>query len=309
MIELSVHILTYNSEKHIEETLLSVLKQEVNFKYEIVIGDDCSTDNTLKIVQKYSKTHPHIFKVKKNKKQLGILGNFKSTLDNCIGKYVFDLAGDDLFRTKHALQKMVDILKSDDTLSFIDTGSDKLYDNNNSLQTFFNKQTLTLSKTKYLEKLILGKAASIGVCFNKKYLYQFVDFDYYINLGITVEDYPIIIDLAMNTNFKILPESLNIYRIHSNSASQKKTFKNHYVLKKQMKQLFDLFSIKYNFNTSLVKTFNEEHYKELLFLSGYFQKKQLGLENFKKIQKKSMRDYIHFFASQNTLLRKFISKI
>ncbi|MDN3665902.1 glycosyltransferase family 2 protein [Algibacter miyuki] len=309
MIELSVHLLTYNSGKHIEETLLSILKQNVDFNYEIVVGDDCSTDNTLEIIKQYSTKHPKLFKIKKNESQLGILRNFKATLDRCSGHYIFDIAGDDLFKSEFALQKMVDILKHDDSLGFVDSGSDKLFVKKNTVKSFYNQETLKLSKEAYLDKILLGQAASIGVCFNKKHLYNFVDFDYYINQGITIEDYPIIVDLAMNTNFERIKESLHIYRVHEASYSQKKSFESHYCLKQQMRQLFDFYTEKYNLNKGLIDTFNSHYYKELLFLTGYFEEKQLGKDTYKMIPNKSIKDYIHFWASQNSLFRKLVSII
>ncbi len=73
MVELSVHLITFNNEGHIEETLQSILKQKTTFSYEIVVGDDCSTDNTLNIIDKYAKKKPELFKVKKNERSLGII--------------------------------------------------------------------------------------------------------------------------------------------------------------------------------------------------------------------------------------------
>jgi glycosyltransferase involved in cell wall biosynthesis len=124
MVELSVHLITYNNEKHIEETLQSILKQKVDFNYEIVVGDDCSIDNTLDIIIKYQLAYPNLFNIKKNEKQLGILGNFKATLDRCNGLYVFDIAGDDLLKHENTLQKMVDVLKGNNNLGFVDSGVD-----------------------------------------------------------------------------------------------------------------------------------------------------------------------------------------
>ena len=65
MTELSIHLMTYNNEEFIEDTLKSILKQQCDFDYEIVVGDDASTDNTLKIINTYSAKHPNLFKIKK----------------------------------------------------------------------------------------------------------------------------------------------------------------------------------------------------------------------------------------------------
>lgn len=307
MVKLSVHLITYNNEKHIEETIQSILKQKTDFSYEIVVGDDCSTDNTLKIINTYKNKHPKLFNVKKNNSQLGILKNFKVTLDRCQGKYVFDIAGDDLLKSEYALQKMVTILKSDSGLGFVDSGIDKLYDKNNRDEPFYNKKILESSKGNYKKQILLGKLAPTGICYNKGYLYKHVDFDTYINMGITIEDYPILVDLAMHTDFQRINESLVTYRVHDSSYSHKRAFESHFFLKNQMKSIFDFFSKKYNFSSDIKEKFYSSFYKELLFFAGYFEKKELGQDVFKKLKSKSIKDYIHYWASQNKLFRKLVS--
>ena len=59
----SICCITYNHEKYIEETIDSFLMQETNFPFEIVLGEDCSTDNTRKIVEKYKENYPNIVKL------------------------------------------------------------------------------------------------------------------------------------------------------------------------------------------------------------------------------------------------------
>lgn len=309
MILLSVHLITYNNEQHIEETLKSILKQKVDFDFEIVVGDDCSTDNTFQIINTYQERFPHLFNVNKNDTQLGILRNFKNTLDRCQGKFVFDIAGDDLLKTEDSLQKMLNVLRSDDSLGFVDSGIDKLYKKNNLIKPFCNKKVLESSKENYKKQLLLGKLAPTGICFNKKHLYQFVDFDVYLNMNITIEDYPILVDLVMNTGFKTINESLHIYRVHDNSYSHTKSFKNHYFLKNQMKNLFRYFTNKYNYEENIIKMFYRDYYKELLFLAGYFEEKKIGKETYNMIKRKNIKDHIHYFASQNSLFRKLISII
>lgn len=309
MIDLSVHLITYNNEKHIEETLHSILKQKVDFNYEIVVGDDCSTDNTLEIINEYGNKYPNLFKIKKNKTQLGILKNFKTTLDRCEGKYVFDLAGDDLLNNDYAFQKMVNELKSDEDLGFVDSGFDKIYKENSRLKHFSNQKILEAPPHIYKQQLLLGRLTPIGICFNKKHLYEFVDFDTYLRMNISIDDYPILVDLVMNTSFKTINESLHIYRVHNESYSHIKSFKNHFFLKNQMKNLFCYFAKKYKYDKDLIKDFNKDYYKELLFLCGYFEEKEIGKEIYNIIKQKSIKDHIHYWASQNSLFRKLVSII
>ena len=78
-MKLSVHILTYNCERYIKDALDSVLRQKTTFPFEIVIGDDASSDNSFSIIENYAKTHANR-KAKKNPENLGNLKNFIATL-------------------------------------------------------------------------------------------------------------------------------------------------------------------------------------------------------------------------------------
>lgn len=306
MIVLSVHLITFNNEKHIEETLQSILKQKVDFEYEIVVGDDCSIDDTLTIINKYQLQYPNIFKAHKNERQLGILGNFKATLDRCVGDFVFDIAGDDLLKHDYSLQKMVDVLKMDDTLGFVDSGIDYFYDKTKTTKPFCNKTIIQAAKKNYKEQLLLGKIIPVGVCYNRKYLNKYVDFDAYSNMKITIEDYPILVDLVMNTRFETINESLHLYRVHDDSYSHSKSFDQHLFLKKQMKDLFFYFNNKYKFDDVIIETFHVNYNKSLLLLAGDYEEKVLGNATFKKIKFKSVKDYMYYLASQNTVFRRVL---
>ncbi|MDO5980113.1 glycosyltransferase family 2 protein [Flavivirga spongiicola] len=307
MILLSVHLITFNNEKHIEETLQSILKQKVSFDYEIIIGDDCSTDKTLNIINRYKSNYPHLFNIKRNEAQLGILKNFKTTLDRCKGQFVFDIAGDDVLKHEDALQKMVDTLKKNSKLGFVDAGYDRLNDKNKRITPFINKKLINVSKNEYKEAILLGQIVPISHCYNKKLLYKHVSFESYIDMNLTIDDYPILVDMIMHTDFQRINEALVTYRVHDDSYSHKKTFESHFFLNNQMKILFDYFSKKYNYSENIIKKFHINSYKELLFFAGYFEKKELGKEVFKKLKSKSVKDYVHYYASQNSFFRRLIS--
>ncbi len=309
MTLLSVHLITYNNEQYIEDTLKSILKQIVDFNYEIVVGDDCSTDDTLKIINKYAVLYPHLFKIHKNDIQQGILKNFKATLDRCHGTFVFDIAGDDMLKSNYALQKMVNVLNNDTSLGFVDSGFDSYYDNTKKTIFYKNKSILNSSIKNYKEALLLGKIAPTGHCYRREYLAKYVDFNSYLNMNITIDDYPVLVDMVMNTNFQRINEALVIYRVHENSYSHEKVFEKQYFLANQMKSLFEYFSEKYNFDKNIIESYNETHFNQLLFFAGYFQNKTLGKEIFSKIKTKNLKDYIHYWASQNKVFRKLVSII
>lgn len=109
-MKLSVLIITYNHEKFIAQALDSVLMQAVDFDYEIVIGEDCSTDGTRDIVLAYRDKHPDKIRLLLPEKNLGMHRNFVDTYRACRGAYLALLEGDDYWRSSHKLQQQVDFL-------------------------------------------------------------------------------------------------------------------------------------------------------------------------------------------------------
>ena len=80
--KLSIMVVTYNQEQYISECLDSILAQEVNFYYEIIVGDDCSTDTTGRILDTYAAKHSCI-SVKHHPKNLGHVKNWEYCLNQC----------------------------------------------------------------------------------------------------------------------------------------------------------------------------------------------------------------------------------
>lgn len=117
MIKVSVVTITYNHEKFIKQALDSFLSQKTNFDFEVIIGDDCSTDSTQKILKEYQKEHPKIIKLILNKKNVGAMKNYFNTLSKVKGKYVAICDGDDYWCDDEKLQKQFDFLDANPEFS------------------------------------------------------------------------------------------------------------------------------------------------------------------------------------------------
>lgn len=118
MVILSITIITFNQEHFIKKTLDSVLNQEVDFPYEIIIGDDASTDSTPKIIMEYVDKYPEIIKPIIRKKNIGHTANYIETTKLCVGKYIAHIDGDDLM-LPGKLQKQVDYLDTHPQCSIV----------------------------------------------------------------------------------------------------------------------------------------------------------------------------------------------
>ncbi|OJV42940.1 MAG: hypothetical protein BGO29_07185 [Bacteroidales bacterium 36-12] len=115
----SVWVITYNQEKFISECLDSILKQETNFPFQIIIGEDNSTDKTRSICEMYANKYLNITLLPL-RENLGLVKNWERTLNACAGRYVAMCEGDDFWIDSHKLQKQIDFLENnpDYSISF-----------------------------------------------------------------------------------------------------------------------------------------------------------------------------------------------
>ena len=115
----SVCTITYNHEAYLRQAIESVLAQQTSFDFELVIGEDCSTDQTREIALEYQKAHPDVVRVLRNTARLGAMKNFEHTLAACRSKYVAFLDGDDFWTSPQKLQRQVDVLEAHRDISVV----------------------------------------------------------------------------------------------------------------------------------------------------------------------------------------------
>lgn len=115
--KVSVHMPAYNHEPYIAEAIESALAQKTNFPFEIVIGEDCSTDGTRAVAREYARRYPNQVVLLENAKNLGIWENDQKVLRACRGEYIAWLESDDYWCSDTKLQRQVDLLDSQPDLS------------------------------------------------------------------------------------------------------------------------------------------------------------------------------------------------
>ena len=111
-IMVSIFCITYNHSKFIAKALDGFLMQQCNFKTEIIIGDDCSTDGTAEIIDDYVARYPGRITRLKAPKNIGATQNVIRVALETKGKYVATCDGDDYWTDPYKLQKQVDFLEN-----------------------------------------------------------------------------------------------------------------------------------------------------------------------------------------------------
>jgi len=120
-ISVSICIITYNQEEYIGKVLDYLINQKTDFRYEIIIGEDCSQDSTRDICLQYQKRYPELINLILQKENLGLIGNFTSAISECQGKYIALCAGDDFWIDELKIQKQVQFLEDNPDFSMCST--------------------------------------------------------------------------------------------------------------------------------------------------------------------------------------------
>lgn len=111
--KLSVVFITYNHEPYLRQSLDGIFMQETDFEFEVVVGEDCSTDNTREILKEYNERYPGKMKLLFREKNLGrpTLNVYETAME-AKGEYLAFLEGDDYWTDPRKLQKQVDYLET-----------------------------------------------------------------------------------------------------------------------------------------------------------------------------------------------------
>lgn len=158
-IKVQVVCVTYNQKDYIEEAIKSFLMQKTNFAFEVLIGDDCSTDGTSEIVAEYAKKHPNIIKHFRRTPNMGPLENFMDLCDRVTAKYAAFCDGDDFWTDENKLQKQYDFMESNENVNICAHKTKILADEEWALYEYYSKQSLIIPNIKKMlpkKKLIVS---------------------------------------------------------------------------------------------------------------------------------------------------------
>lgn len=227
--KISVIVPCYNYGNYLSEAIESLIKQTKKAD-EIIIADDCSSDNTKKIAEKYTKKFPKLIKYYKNKKNLGITRNFNKAVSLSTGDYVCLLGADNRFKNTY-LEKTSNILDHNPKIAIAYTDFElfgpkakeryktfnvnyqgkKNFKNNTYIINFpnFNKKTKIIQKT---NNFIHGSSLYRKKAFN--------DVKGYLNKKNTPEDQNLFTRIInKGWGAKRISEPLLEYRQHSDDQA------------------------------------------------------------------------------------------
>lgn len=210
-IMVSICCPVYNHEKYLRKCLDGFINQKTNFKFEVLIHDDASTDNSATIIREYEKRYPDIIKPiyqKENQYSKGVKISFIYQYPRAKGKYIALCEGDDYWCDDNKLQTQVEYLETHDNCSmcFHSTKMINCKTDEECIQSAYKKNCIAPTSD-----IIIGGGMFVptaSIVFRKKYICEIPDYFYKADVG----DYPLQIHLASKGDVYFFSKAMSVYR-------------------------------------------------------------------------------------------------
>lgn len=299
----SVVILCYNQEDTIKQTLDSIAEQKVDYNFEILIGDDFSSDNTFVICKKFITNNKNIeIKIVPKKKNLGLIQNYVQCVKLAKGKFITQCAGDDYWCDKLKLQKQISFLLENPDYGLIHTGYKNFLVKTN---TFEEEKNIEKLEDTFENLLLKNQIAAVTPMYKKIYFDQALKEGLY-SKGFLMEDYPLWLSISLKAKIKYLSDKTCVRREQENSASM--------FLDKKKRILFDfstftvktLFISENNISPNVIKMVSKEALDllENAYLHGL---RKVGVGSFLfllKNNKTNLSSFKYLIGSQIPMVRR-----
>ncbi len=194
----------YNAEKHIEETIKSILNQTYK-EFELLLIDDGCTDNTIKIIK---KNRDERIKIIKNEKNIGLTKSLNKGIRLAKGKYIARMDSDDIM-FKNRLKKQIEVLEKEKEIALVGSRAIFFYDD----LKFIKKKSKKFKSQSEIRTELLFSNPIIhpSVMIRKSVLLK--NNIFYDEALTNSQDHGLWVDLLLDNSFFILNETLINYRI------------------------------------------------------------------------------------------------
>jgi glycosyltransferase involved in cell wall biosynthesis len=208
----------YNHEPYLRDCLEGFVMQQTNFQYEILIHDDASTDNSVKIIQEYVDKYPHLFKpiyqtVNQYSQGVGIWRDIQMPRAN--GKYIAICEGDDYWTDPLKLQKQVDFMETNPEYGLCYTDYNRLEDATQTLTESMFERQMQYRPISYEQHLLKP-----GYLAPMTWLYRHELMNLIAKANVHTDGtYAYMLEFLYNSKVAYIPQVTAVYRSHAGSTS------------------------------------------------------------------------------------------
>ena len=288
----SVCLITYNQENYIQKAIKSIFDQEVGFPIEVIISNDCSSDNTHQKIEEILKdaTNGSVVRYYNHKDNLGMMRNFSFAINECKGKYIAYFEGDDYWDYPKKLQTQVDFLEQNPDFA-ICCHNVRFLEN----EKFINE--IYLDKINIKDKFTLEDLAKHNIVPTLTAVFRNTSdkLPSWI-LESPIGDLPMFMMVAKHGKIKYINEKWAVYRSNIGEWSKMGNQKNLNMIK-----LYDLLTEEFNDNIKVKKNLHSARNK---YIKEYLKKEKLSLL---KLSKNSFFKQLPLVEKAKIIFRKYLN--
>ena len=217
-ILISVVIPSYNRADTVGQTIDSILAQEVDADMEIVIGDDCSTDNAREVLLAYKEKYPDIIRLIFHEQNVGLGANWATCVKACRGKYICNCDNDDYWHNPHKLQIQLDYMESHPESNICITN----HRTHNRSTGEIREYKAYINRTVDIQQAMLAsnEICNATIMYRADFMKTHLDLDEFIKRHFTLQDWPTWVILTAYTDIDIIQESTATFGIETVSITR-----------------------------------------------------------------------------------------
>lgn len=219
----SVFVMVHNHENYLRECLDGILMQQFKLPFNIVVGEDCSTDNSRKIILDYRNKYAGKFKLLLHEKNIGAVENQNAVLASANGKYIALCEGDDYWIDPLKLQKQVDALENNPKVKICSHPSERRYGDllKKDNYGYWGNEVKIISAQQIIENYSTTAPLQTIMFKNENIRELTLILKQLLGGHSTIQ-----IFYSLSGGLCYLPDYMSVYRVESSSSISKFLFKN-----------------------------------------------------------------------------------
>jgi glycosyltransferase involved in cell wall biosynthesis len=307
----SIKMITYNHAPFIAQAIEGVLQQKTNFPFELVIGEDCSTDGTREIVFDYKEKFPDIIRVITSEKNVGMKKNSLRVLNACRGKYFAFCEGDDYWQNPDKMQKQVDYLESHPECGLVYSSYDVYHVGpQEKIHDYIKYRNWQMPDNPSIFDF-LGNKNEIGygiltctVMLRRALYEQIMEADPYLhqNDRFLMGDTQLWAEMSTLSHLHYIPESLATHNLIGESATRSKDVRKTLRFERSQSELMIYLCDKYEAPPDNKRVFEENWCTSTLRLAFHTRSAELAEEVHKKKKTFTFKEWLLFYGAKNMML-------
>ncbi len=267
----SVFMMAYNHEPYIQQSIESIIFQKTDFDFDIVIGEDCSTDNTRDLIKRIAGEYPGKFVLLFHTINLGPHANQIAVFNACKGEYIAMCEGDDYWMDPYKLNNQTAYLNKHPGTGMVCTNYRKYYELEGRYQNnCFNIKRYE-KQVKFTDYILDQSSISTATVMLRNRILReyFSEVAEEMRNSFIVGDTPLWLFIAAKSHIAVFKEETAVYRILDSSACHFTDPEQHYRFVLKGFEMADYFYTRYGNNDKvLLERLNRKKHRAALF-HGY----------------------------------------